>query len=104
MAHYTAFLFGTPSLQAPSCSIQAIRQLPRASVVLCILHLKMAMGRSPRKFVDREAMDLSPSAMWLYPGWSVCGVASPDGEKIAVFCEVLLDIAGWLGIGHGSAK
>ena len=39
-AHYTAFLLGTPSLQAAGCSTQRILQLPRASVVLCIVHLE----------------------------------------------------------------
>ena len=39
-AHYTAFLPGTPFPQAAGCSTQRILQLPRASVVLCILHLE----------------------------------------------------------------
>ena len=41
-SHYTAFLLGTPSLQAAGCRILT---LPRAQIVLCILHLTMAMGR-----------------------------------------------------------
>ena len=44
-ANYTAFLLGRPSLQAASCSTQRILKLPRAWVVLCILHTTMAMGR-----------------------------------------------------------
>ena len=54
-AHYTAFLLGTPSLQAAGCSRQWILKLPRAWVVLCILHLTMAMGRLLGEFVDRKA-------------------------------------------------
>ena len=34
-AKYTAFLLGTPSLQAAVCSTQRILKLPRAWVVLC---------------------------------------------------------------------
>ena len=44
-ANYTAFLLGTPSLQAAGCSTQRILKLPSAWVVLCILHLTTAMGR-----------------------------------------------------------
>ena len=44
-ANYTAFLLGTPSFQAAGRSTQPILKLPRAWVVLCILHLTMAMGR-----------------------------------------------------------
>ena len=44
-AHFTAFLLGTPSLQAAGCSTHRILKLPRAWVVLWILHLTMAMGR-----------------------------------------------------------
>ena len=33
-ANYTAFLLGTPSLQAAGCSMQRILKLPRAWVVL----------------------------------------------------------------------
>ena len=54
-AHYTAFLLGTPSLQAASCNTRRILQLPCAWVVLCILHLAMAMGRLLEEFVDQEA-------------------------------------------------
>ena len=43
-ANYTDFLLGTPSLQVAGCSTQRILKLPRAWVVLCILHLTMAMG------------------------------------------------------------
>ena len=44
-ANYTAFLLGTPSLQAAGCSTQRILKLPCAWVILCILHLTMDMGR-----------------------------------------------------------
>ena len=54
-AHYTAFLLGTPSLQAAGCSTQRILKLPCAWVVLCILHLTTAMGRLLGEFVDGEA-------------------------------------------------
>ena len=54
-ANYTAFLLGTPSLPAAGCSTQRILKLPRAWVVLCILHLTIAMGRLLGKFVDRGA-------------------------------------------------
>ena len=60
-AHYTALLLGAPSLQAAGCSIQAIWNLPRAWVVLCILQLMMAMGRLLGEFVDREARGVTPS-------------------------------------------
>ena len=58
-ANYTAFLLGTPSLQAAGCSGQRILKLPRARVVLCILHLTMAMGRLLGEFVDREARSVT---------------------------------------------
>ena len=60
-AHYTVFLLGTPSLQAAGCGTQRILNLPRAWVVLCILHLTMAMGRLLGEFVDREARAVTPA-------------------------------------------
>ena len=60
-AHYTAFLLGTASLQAASCSMWRILKLPRAWVVVCILHLTMAMGRLLGEFVDREAKLVTPA-------------------------------------------
>ena len=60
-ANYTAFLLGTPSLQAAGCSTQPILKLPRASVVWCILQLTMAMGRLLGEFVDREAGLVTPA-------------------------------------------
>ena len=60
-AHYTAFLLGTPSLQAAACNMQRILKLPHAWVVLCILHLTMATGRLLGEFVDREARGVTPS-------------------------------------------
>ena len=72
-ANYTAFHLGTPSLQAAVCSAQRILKLPRAWVVLCILHLTMAcwgslsigrLGRSPlhpiktRKFSCRRGVQV----------------------------------------------
>ena len=44
-ANYTAFLLRVPSLQAAGCNTQRTLKLPRAWVVLCILHLTTAMGR-----------------------------------------------------------
>ena len=60
-AHYTALLLGTPSLQAAGCSMQPILRLTRASVVLRILHLTMAMGRLLGEFFDQEAREVAPS-------------------------------------------
>ena len=51
-ANYPAFLLWTPSLQAVGCSTQRILKLPRAWVVLCILHLTTAMGCLLGEFVD----------------------------------------------------
>ena len=90
-AHYTAFLLGTPSLQAAGCSMQPISKLPRARVVLCKLHLTMDMGRLLGEFVDREARGVTPSLredLQVVPserraGWSVYGTASPDGKETA---------------------
>ena len=92
-ANYTAFLLGKPSLQAAGCSTQQIMKLRRAWVVLCILHLTMAMGRLLGDFVDREARSVTPTLRQELQvllserraGWSVYGSASPDGEETANF-------------------
>ena len=78
-AHYTAFLLGTPSLQAAGCSTHRILKLPRARVVLCILHLTMAMGRLLGEFVDRRLG-------WL-PRRSVktCKFSCRRGVKVGAF-------------------
>ena len=100
-AHNTAFLLGTPSLQAGGCNREWILQLPCAWVVLCILHLTMAMGRLLGEFVVREAraatpllrQDLQILLSERRAGWSVFGSASPDGEERANFfeaCRILL--------------
>ena len=60
-AHYADFLLGTPSLQDAGCSTQRTLQLPRAWVVVCILHLTMPMGRLLGEFDDREARAVTPS-------------------------------------------
>ena len=60
-ANHTAFLLGTPSLQAAGCSTQRTLKLPRTLVVLCILHLTMAMGRLLGEFVDREVRSVTPA-------------------------------------------
>ena len=84
-AHYTAFLLGTPSLQAAGCSTQPIWKLPRALVVLCLLHVTMAKGRLLGEFVDRVARLVTPSLrqdlqgllLERRVGWSVYGSPSP---------------------------
>ena len=48
-ANYTTLLLVTPSLQAAGYRTQPILIFPPAWVVLCILHLTMAMGRLVRK-------------------------------------------------------
>ena len=111
-ANYTAFLLGTPSLQAAVCSTQPILKLPRAWVVLCILHLTMAMGRLLGEFVDREATLVTPALCRdlqvllseKRAGWSVYGSASPDGEETANFFDAWPDIAKCLGIRPSTAK
>ena len=111
-ANYTAFPLGTPSLQAASCSTQPISKLPRARVVLCILHLTMDMGRLLREFVAREARLVTPALhrdlqvvlSERRAGWSVYGSASPDGEEMANFFDAWPDIAKCLGIRPSTAK
>ena len=110
-ANYTAFLLGTPSLQAAGCSTQRILKLPRAWVVLCILHLTMAMGCLLGEFVDREARSVTPALRQdlqvlvseRHAGWSVYGSASPDGEETANFFDAWPDIARCLGIRSSTA-
>ena len=111
-ANYTAFLLGTPSWQAAGCSRQRILKLPRAWVVLCILHLTMAMGRLLGEFVDQDARSVTPALRQDLPvllsegraGWSVYGSASSDGEETARFFDAWPDIARCLGIRSSTAK
>ena len=111
-AHYTAFLLETPSLQAAGCTMQRILQLPHAWVVLCILHLTMAMGRLLGEFVDREARGVTlslrqdPQSLLSErrAGWSIYGSSSPDGEETANFFEAWPDITRCLGIRPSTAK
>ena len=111
-ANYTAFLLGTPSLQAAGCSTQRNLKQPRAWVVLCILHFTMAMGRLLGEFVDREArlvtlalrQDLQVLLSERRASWSVYGSASPDGEETANFFDAWPDIARCLGIRPSTAK
>ena len=92
-ANYTAFLLGTPSLQAAGCSTQPIWKLPRAWVVLCIFHLTTAMGRLLGEFVGREARLVTPALRQdlqvllseRRASWRVYGSASPDGKETANF-------------------
>ena len=100
------------SLQAAVCSTQPILKLPRAWVVLCILHLTMAMGHLLGEFVDREARSVTPALRQdlqvllseRRASWSVYGSASPDGEETANFFDAWPDIARCLGIRPGTAK
>ena len=111
-ANYTAFLLGTPSLQAAGCSTEPILKVPRAWVVLCILHLTMAMGRLLGEFLDREARLVTPALRRdlqvllseRRAGWSVYGSASPDGEETSNFFDAWPDIAKCLGIRPSTAK
>ena len=111
-AHYTAFLLGTPCLQATGCSTQRILKLPRAWVVLCILHLTTAMGRLLGEFVDREARAVTPALRqdlqvllsYRRADWGVYGSASPDGEETANFFEAWPDITWCLNIRPSKAR
>ena len=111
-AHYKAFLLGMPSLQAAGCSTQRILKLPCALVILCFLQLTMAMGRFWGEFVDREDRLVNPTLredLQVLPserraGWSVYGLASPDGEETANFFEAWPDISRCLGIRPSTAK
>ena len=111
-ANYTPFVLRTPSLQAAGCSTPRILKLPRAWVVLCILHLTVAMGRLLGEFVGREARavtralrhDLQVLLSERRAGWSVYGQASPDGEGTANFFEAWPDIARCLHIRPSTAK
>ena len=111
-AHYTAFLLGTPSLQAHGCGTQRILKLPRAWVLLCILHLTMAMDRFLGEFGDQEARLVTPTLRQNLQvllserraGCSIYGSASPDGEETANFFEVWPDIARCLGIRPSTPK
>ena len=111
-AHYTAFLLGTPSLQAAGCSTQRMLKLPRAWVVVCILHFARAMGRLLGEFVDREARAVTPALRQdlqvlmfeRLAGWSAYGSASPDGEETANFFDAWPDIARCLGFRPSKAK
>ena len=58
--NYTDFLLGKPSLQAADCSTQHILKLPRAWLVLCILHFTMDMRCLSGEFVDRETKSVTP--------------------------------------------
>ena len=110
--HYTAFFLGTPSLQAACCSTQPILKLQRASVVLCIFHLTMTMGRLLGEFVDREARSVTPALRQDLQillsergaGWSVYGSTSPDGNETADFFDAWPDIAKCLGMRRSTAK
>ena len=80
-----------PSLQAAGCSMQPMLHFPCAFVVLCILHLTMAMGRLLGELVDREARDVSPLVRHYLQallserrtGCSVYTVTSRDDEETA---------------------
>ena len=81
-------------------------------MVLCILHLTMAMGRLLGEFVNREARSVTPALRQDLQvllsegraGWSVYGSASPDGEETAIFFDAWPHIAKFLGNRPSSAK
>ena len=101
-ANYAAFRLRTPSLQDARRSFQPIVQLPRAWVVLCILHLTLAMGRFLGECVDREAREVTSSLhqdMQVLlserrAGWGVYGATQRMGKKGPVILEAWLDIDG----------
>ena len=110
--HYTACPLGTPSLQAGGCNTERILKLPRAWVVLCILHWTMAMGRLLGDFVDHEARSVTPALRQdlqvllseRCARWSIYGSASPDGEETANFFDAWPDVARCLGIRPSTAR
>ena len=83
-AHYTAFLLGTPSLQAAGCGTRRILKLPCAWVVLCILHLTTAMGRLLGEFVDREARSVTLRSV------KTCKFSCRRGVQVGAFIGQLL--------------
>ena len=109
--HYTAFLIGTPSLHTAGCSTHRILQLPRAWVVLCILHLTTAMGRLLGELVDRDARMVTPSLcedpqvllLDRRAHGTFYGSASGRGRN-GQFFEACPDIARCLGIRPSTAK
>ena len=108
-ARYTAFVLGTPSLQAAGCSTQRIFEI--STWLGPLVHLTMAMRRLLGEFVDREArlvpalrQNLQCLLSERRAGRSVYGSASPDGEETANFHEPWPDIARSLGIGPSTAK
>ena len=84
----------------------------RAWGVLSILHLTMAMGRLLGEFVDQEARAATPSLrqdlqvllLERRAGWNIYGLASPNGQEIAIVLEAWPDIARCLGIRPSTAK
>ena len=109
-AHYTAFLLGTRSLQATGCIMQPILHLPRAPVVLCILHLTMAVGCLLGKFVDHQAREVSPSVsktpMSSFPtgrqGRAFTGWLPRLGKKRPIFMRFGRILLGALGSSRAS--
>ena len=65
-ANYTSFLLETPFLQTAGCGTQQILELPSTWVVLCILHLTMAMGCLLGELVDREARSVTLRSVKTY--------------------------------------
>ena len=111
-ANYTAFLLGTPSLQAAGCNTQRILELPRAWVVLCNLHLTTAMGRLLGEFVDREARSaplrsVKTCKFSCRRGVQVgafMGQLPRTGKRRPIFFDTWPDIAKCLGIRPSTAK
>ena len=75
------------------CKQGRILQSPRAWVVLCILHVAIAIGRLLGEFVNREARGITPSLpqdlqvllLERRAGWNIYNSASPDVEETANF-------------------
>ena len=67
MTHHKAFIFGTATLHGGGCSVATILRLPRAYVVLCILHLMMSIGRlltvRPKRVNHWSARDCNSSSL-----------------------------------------
>ena len=89
--------------------MRQILNLPRAWVLLCILH---SMGRLLRDFVNRETVGVTPSLrqdvqVFSWEGradWSAYAALSRNGEETANFFEAWPDIARCLGIRSSTAK
>ena len=104
-------LLGTPSFQAAGCSMQRMLKLLAAFVVLCILHLVMALGRLLGMFVDRQArghpfapLRLASPRVGETRRLERLRGTFPGGGRNGFFSYAWPDIARCLGIRAGWAK